>query len=117
MAIRADYHMHSDHSGDSKAPMELMIERAIKCGLSDICFTEHHDIDFVYSEPGSEGMFELNIPKYRADYLRIAPQYADKISAVPNGIDLSPAETPVSGSERAMHRVISIGGGMPRKQI
>ncbi len=45
------------------------------------------------------------------------PQYADKISAVPNGIDLSPAETPVSGSERAMHRVISIGGGMPRKQI
>ncbi len=80
MAIRADYHMHSDHSGDSKAPMELMIERAIQCGLTDICFTEHHDIDFVYSEPGSEGMFELNIPKYRADYLRIAPQYADNIN-------------------------------------
>ncbi|MCR5267873.1 MAG: histidinol-phosphatase HisJ family protein [Lachnospiraceae bacterium] len=80
MTIRADYHMHTDHSGDSKASMESMIEHAIESGLSDICFTEHHDIDFIYNEAGTEGMFELDIPKYRADYLRIVPGYADRIN-------------------------------------
>lgn len=87
MAIRADYHMHSDHSGDSDAPMESMIVRAADCGLKQICFTEHHDPDFVYTEPGSDGMFELDLAKYREDYLSIAPQFAGKIK-VCFGIEL-----------------------------
>ena len=41
------------------------------------------------------------------------PEYAGKISAVPNGIDFPENET----GERDTHMILSIGGGMPRKGI
>ena len=44
--IFADYHVHSEFSSDSKAPMEQMIEKAIELGLKKICFTDHMDYDF-----------------------------------------------------------------------
>ena len=44
--IIADYHVHSDFSSDSQAPMEQMIEQAIKLGLKRICFTDHMDYDY-----------------------------------------------------------------------
>ncbi len=44
--ILADYHVHSDFSSDSKAPMEQMIERAIQFGLKKLCFTDHMDYDY-----------------------------------------------------------------------
>ena len=34
--IRADYHVHSDFSSDSEAPMESVIDRAIELGLERI---------------------------------------------------------------------------------
>ena len=48
--LPSDYHMHTHNSGDSEAPMKNMIESAIKCGLSEICFTEHMDLDFPIKE-------------------------------------------------------------------
>lgn len=42
----ADYHVHSEFSSDSQAPMEEMIEQAIKLGLKKICFTDHMDYDY-----------------------------------------------------------------------
>jgi histidinol-phosphatase (PHP family) len=44
--IIADYHVHSDFSSDSKAPMEQMIERALQLGLKRLCFTDHMDYDY-----------------------------------------------------------------------
>lgn len=44
--ILSDYHMHSEFSSDSEAPMEQMIERAIDLGLKQICFTDHMDYDY-----------------------------------------------------------------------
>ena len=44
--LTADYHVHSDFSSDSTAPMEQMVEQAIKLGLSKICFTDHMDYDY-----------------------------------------------------------------------
>ena len=43
MSITADYHLHSEHSGDSTAPMETQILSGIekKCpdykGMEDVC--------------------------------------------------------------------------------
>ncbi|MBP5384952.1 MAG: histidinol-phosphatase HisJ family protein [Lachnospiraceae bacterium] len=79
MAIQADYHMHTHHSGDSTAPMEAMIERAIACGLKHICLTEHHDPKFVYDTPDKEGMFELDPGPYREEYLEMSSRYASRI--------------------------------------
>ncbi len=52
MSILYDFHMHSSLSTDSDAPMEDMVRRAAKLGLSGICLTEHMDADFPY-EPGA----------------------------------------------------------------
>ena len=45
--MKSDFHMHSNFSYDSDAPMESMIQGAIQKGISTICFTEHLDLDFV----------------------------------------------------------------------
>lgn len=75
----ADCHMHSSFSGDSDAPMEAMIEQAIALGLSAICFTEHHDIDFPDTPDGPGSTFLLNTDSYLYDLLRCRERYADRI--------------------------------------
>ncbi len=39
----ADYHLHSEFSDDSKELMERQVEKAIKLGLDEMCFTDHVD--------------------------------------------------------------------------
>ncbi len=45
------------------------------------------------------------------------PEYASKISAVPNGIGQVSTEEDTQDHKRKQHAVLSIGGGMPRKRI
>jgi len=78
MAVKADYHMHSSFSGDSNAPMEEMIKKAISLGLTHICITEHYDPDYVYV-PGEESIFELNTDSYLYELLRLREKYKDQI--------------------------------------
>lgn len=60
----ADYHMHSSVSHDSRAPMQSMAEAAISRGMSQICFTEHVDIETCYQ-----------------DHVDFTPDYFDRIRA------------------------------------
>jgi histidinol-phosphatase (PHP family) len=78
MPIKADYHLHSDFSGDSKTPMEEMVKKSIGLGLTHICLTEHYDPDYIYL-PGEEDMFELNTDSYLYELLKLRKKYADKI--------------------------------------
>lgn len=78
MAILADYHMHSSFSGDSDAPMEQMIQQAVKLGLTHICFTEHMDIDFP-SGTTPAGTFEVNTDSYLYELLTLRSKYASQI--------------------------------------
>ncbi len=77
--IITDVHMHTNNSGDSQAPMSEMISSAINKGLKHICFTDHYDMDFPYTIKGEEGMFELDLEKYRKDYESNLSLYGDKI--------------------------------------
>ena len=77
--ITADYHLHSSFSGDSKAPMENMIQAAIKKGMTHICFTEHMDMDYPVSDATPEGMFTLNTDSYLYDLARFKEKYAKDI--------------------------------------
>ena len=52
MSIKADCHLHSSFSGDSKAPMPEMIDKGISLGLETMCFTEHNDFDYPNTEEG-----------------------------------------------------------------
>lgn len=80
MAIKADFHMHSSFSGDSRTSMEEMIQKAISLGLTHICFTEHHDMDFIYSDGQTPGMFEINTDSYLYDLLKLKAKYQNQIT-------------------------------------
>lgn len=86
MAIQADFHLHSIFSGDSSAPMEDMIQKAISLGLTHICITEHYDPDYIYLA-GQDAIFELNTDSYLYELLRLRERYKDKIS-VGFGVEL-----------------------------
>ena len=79
MPIKADCHMHSNHSADSKATMESMIEAAINTGLETICFTEHQDFDYPDPPDGEDGPFELNADSYLYELLSMREKYKDKL--------------------------------------
>lgn len=87
MAIIADFHTHSLHSGDSDAKMEDMIESAISKGLKKLCFTEHNDFEYPVSEDCPEGYFDLNVDPYLYDLIRLREKYADRINLL-FGIEL-----------------------------
>ncbi len=79
MPVKSDCHLHSSHSGDSRAPMEEMVLRGIELGLDTMCFTEHHDIDFPDSPDGPGDLFLLNTDSYLYDLARLKEKYAGKI--------------------------------------
>ena len=71
MPITADYHLHSSFSGDSDTPMEEMIQKGIALGLTRMCFTEHHDLDYPVTESTPAGFFELNANAYLYDFMKL----------------------------------------------
>lgn len=79
MAITADYHLHSSHSGDSTEPMENLVRTAIQKGLTHICFTEHMDMDYPVTEDTPEGFFLLNTDSYLYDLIRLRAAYEGQI--------------------------------------
>ncbi len=78
--MQADYHLHTHHSGDSTAPMADMIESALSKDISEICFTEHMDMDYPVTEDVPEGTFFLNTEEYFREYLYYKEIYKDRIS-------------------------------------
>ena len=71
-----DHHMHSSFSGDSQAPMEDMIQSAVKKGLTHICFTEHIDKDF----PTDHHIdFSVDTPAYLKTYQSLSQKYSSQI--------------------------------------
>ena len=78
-----DVHMHSQFSGDSKAPVDSMIKAAQQKGLSGICFTDHLDIDY----PDDPDLFLLDLPNYTNTIQALANQFRE-IIPVRMGIEL-----------------------------
>ena len=79
MSIKADCHLHSSFSGDSKAPMPEMIDKGISLGLETMCFTEHNDFDYPNTEEGPGSIFLLNTDSYLYDILRCRAKYEGKM--------------------------------------
>lgn len=81
MSIIADFHLHTDHSGDSTAPMETQIRAGLARGLSYMCFTDHYDPEFPYENVPdvAAGTFELDYNSYRQEFLQMRNRYGDRI--------------------------------------
>lgn len=76
--MKADFHLHTDFSGDSKTPMVDMIQHAIYLGLDTICFTEHFDYQF----PPEFGNFSLDICSYYERLNMLKKTYASSIEVL-----------------------------------
>ena len=63
----ADFHLHSAYSGDSDACPEEMVSSGIRKGLSELCFTDHLDADYPYTDV----CFDLDTPAYLAEIRRL----------------------------------------------
>lgn len=80
MTLPSDYHLHTHNSGDSDASMEAMIESAINRGLSEICFTDHMDMDYPITEDIPKDYFLLDTPSYKKELYKFKEIYKDKIT-------------------------------------
>lgn len=75
--MRADYHIHTNFSVDSKLEMEEIILRSIEIGLDEICFTDHVDYDVKNHLVDKQ---EVDYPEFIKEYNRLSELYSDKIS-------------------------------------
>lgn len=77
--IPNDYHMHTDFSTDSRAPMEEMIRSAIDKGLSEIALTDHVDFDFPRENELDEPSFLVDYNEYIRTFYPLRERYQDRI--------------------------------------
>ena len=70
--LTADYHVHTDFSDDSRAPMDAVVRRALELGLDEICFTEHVD-------HGIKTVTNCCYPAYFQELERMRERYGDRI--------------------------------------
>ena len=71
----SDFHIHSYFSSDSDEKPENIIKTAIGKGMDMICFTDHQDFDYNYSDYD----FTLDYEKYFAELTALKDKYKDKI--------------------------------------
>lgn len=84
--IKADFHVHSEFSSDSKAGLSSIIERAIELDMDTICITDHHDMDYqkTVNNPLS---FQLDVDRYIMAMEEIKKKYCSKIDIL-TGVEL-----------------------------
>ena len=87
MKILADYHVHSNFSGDSQTPMEQMIEQGIALGLERICFTDHMDYDFPKNYLHNVTSFEFDADAYFRKIATLREKYGERIKILA-GVEL-----------------------------
>lgn len=79
MSIKADCHLHSHFSADSKASMEDMIEAGIKAGLDTMCFTEHNDFNMQEEFEIPKEDWVLNVDSYLYELIQYKQKYEGKM--------------------------------------
>lgn len=69
-----DYHVHSNNSFDGKNSIEEMCRKAIEKNLSEICFTEHFNVD-----PRDVSYGVLDYEKYFSEIIKAREKFSDRI--------------------------------------
>ncbi len=80
-----DQHMHCAFSGDSTTPPKEMANAALSRGLTGICFTDHHDID--YPKMPEEPDFLIPFDSYFKEVETLQAEYETKLN-IHIGIEL-----------------------------
>ena len=77
-----DTHIHTMFSGDSSEPPEKQVEQAIRLGMPEICFTDHHDYGVICDTD-----YTLDFASYFPYMQELRDRYADRI-AIRIGVEL-----------------------------
>lgn len=75
--IFPDYHLHSCFSSDCKTMPIDIINQAKAKGLTSVCFTDHHDIDFPILESEPDIDFQLDIEAYHKELTQLRDSVQD----------------------------------------
>lgn len=73
--IKYDYHIHTNFSSDSEAPMEDVIKKAITAGLKEIAITDHWD----YIYPDKFFPHQINYDEYIIIFNNLKEKYKDQL--------------------------------------
>lgn len=66
-----DFHVHTCMSADSEADIDKVIQSAIQLGMTHLCITDHHDIDYEDGELEfllDSGLYYQTLFRYREKY-------------------------------------------------
>ncbi len=93
--MKADYHVHSSFSFDSKTPMETQLERALALGLDELCFTEHVDYGVMldWDDPAEARTYKdivlrnVDYPRYFAKLDELRKRYEGRLT-IRRGLEL-----------------------------
>lgn len=78
-----DYHVHTQFSGDSEAPVEQMLHHAVSLGVSEICITDHTDYDY----PDEPDLFLFDVDEYFSTLNRLKDSFQAALT-VKIGVEL-----------------------------
>lgn len=84
--IECDFHMHTAFSSDSEAPVEKMLDAAIRKGMDTVCITDHMDVDYP-AEKEDDGIFLFDVDSYFRKLTEMRRLYEGKLD-VRIGVEL-----------------------------
>lgn len=87
MPVRADFHMHTEFSGDSTAPVRDMLDAAIERGMETVCITDHIDEDYPPDKETGRNPFLFDVEKYFQELRKIKEEYSGRLD-VRIGVEL-----------------------------
>lgn len=79
IAVRADFHMHTEFSGDSDAPVRTMLDAALERGMEAVCITDHIDVDYPEDGKTGENPFLFDLDEYFRVLDGIKKEYAGRL--------------------------------------
>lgn len=80
---KADFHIHSNFSGDSMEKLKNIVERGIELEMDEIAITDHLDLEF----PEEVNIFELDFENYIETLKKLKKDYKNNIK-IKIGIEL-----------------------------
>ena len=79
MEVRADFHMHTEFSGDSEAPVRAMLDAALERGMEAVSITDHIDEDYPEDSETGTNPFLFDLDQYFQVLREIKKEYADRL--------------------------------------